>query len=51
MKLSSVRVLGACGLAASLCAALGGFFDRPALLGAGGAVMFLGNLYALVSKT
>lgn len=44
---SSVRVLGICGLTASAFAAAGGFLDKPALVGASGAVMLVGNLYAI----
>lgn len=44
---SSVRVLGICGLTASALAAAGGFLDKPYLIGVGGLVMVIGNLYAM----
>ena len=46
--MTPVRVLGICGLIASALAALGGFANLPVLLGASGAVMFVGNLYATI---
>lgn len=46
--MSAVRVLGFCGLVASALAAAGGFMNMPALLGASGAVMFAGNVYAAI---
>jgi hypothetical protein len=45
---TSARMLGICGLTASVCAAAGGFMDKPWLLGFGGCVMIVGNLYALL---
>lgn len=43
----ATRVLGICGLVAASLAAVGGFANVPALVGASGAVMLLGNLYAI----
>jgi hypothetical protein len=44
---SPVRVLGVCGLAAAVLSATGGFADVPVLIGIGGAVMLIGNVYAV----
>ena len=46
---TAVRVLGACGLLAAFCSALAGFMDVPFLLGLSGAVMVVGNVYAIVA--
>ena len=45
---SAVRVLGLCGLVASACSTAAGFLDMPALLGIGGVVMVVANVYALL---
>lgn len=49
--MSPVRVLGCCGLFASGLVAASGFLNEPILLGISGAVMVVGNLYALFSRT
>ncbi len=49
--MSSVRVLGICGLVSAVLAMLAGFFDTPFLLGVSGAVMTAGNLYAIWKGT
>lgn len=46
-----VRTLGACGLIAAALTALGGFIDRPGLVGASGAVMMVANVYCIARKT
>lgn len=45
-----LRTLGTCGLASSVLCMIGGFAKMPALIGAGGAVMVAGNLYAMSVK-
>ena len=47
--MTAVRVLGACGLLAAFCSALAGFMGVPFLLGLSGAVMVVGNVYAIVA--
>lgn len=47
-RATSVRVLGVCGLLASLLAAASGYFDAPVLLGLSGTVMVGGNVYAML---
>lgn len=47
--MTAVRVLGACGLLAAVCSALAGFFGVPFLLGVSGAVMVVGNVYAIAN--
>lgn len=46
---AAVRVLGACGLAASALSSAAGFFAMPSLLGVAGVVMTAANLYALTT--
>jgi len=43
-----LRVLGLCGLASATLSAIGGFANTPMLLGAAGAIMVFGNVFALV---
>lgn len=47
--MTAVRVLGACGLLAAFCSALAGFMGVPFLLGVSGAVMVIGNVYAIAA--
>lgn len=47
--MKATKVLGVCGASASALAAIAGFADMPMLLGISGAVMFVGNLYAIFS--
>ena len=47
--MTAARVLGACGLLAAFCSALAGFMGVPFLLGLSGAVMVVGNAYAIVA--
>lgn len=46
--MTSARMLGLCGLVASTLSMLGGFCHLDALIGAGGVVMLVGNVYAMV---
>ncbi len=48
--MTAVRMLGACGLLSAACSALGGFTATPALVGAAGVVMLVGNLFALLDR-
>lgn len=45
--MSPVRVLGACGLVSALFCTLSGLLQIQLLLGIAGAVMLVGNVYAL----
>ena len=44
-----VRALGAAGIIAATLSSIGGFANTPSLVGAAGAVMLVGNLYALLA--
>lgn len=44
-----VRALGAAGIIAATLSSVGGFANAPSLVGAAGAVMLVGNLYALLA--
>ena len=46
---SAVRVLGLCGLLSAILSAAAGFLEIPILLGAAGATMVVGNIYAIVA--
>lgn len=48
--MTAVRMLGVCGLLSALFSFAGGFLDRPGLIGAGGLVMIVGNVYAMVKQ-
>lgn len=44
----ATRVLGVCGFTAAVLSMLGGFANAPLLVGVAGAVMIVGNVYAMV---
>lgn len=46
--MTSVRVLGLCGLLSAALSAAGGFSGATWLIGVAGLVMLAGNLYATV---
>lgn len=45
--MKATKALGICGLSASALAMLSGFANIPLLLGVSGAIMVVGNLYAI----
>jgi len=48
--ISSIKLLGFCGILSSIFSSIAGYYKIPIFLGIGSTIMLIGNLYAVFSK-